>query len=94
MSADGQRGWEGLHSLRNLYPLKNVCEYVRHLRKIGDCEEGRRHLSPRVSVLGVSPVAGLPALVGGFTKCCVVPAEAVLGWLRSCGGGAVWASRP
>ena len=70
-----------------------ACEY--HVQKIGDLkkkkkvEEGREHLSPRVSGLGVSPVAGLLALLSGFPKLFVVPAEGSLGRLGVGGGGAV-----
>ena len=65
MSVDGQREWEGLHSLQNLYRQENMCACEYHVQKIGDLkkevEEGRKHLSLRVSGLGVSPVAGLLA---------------------------------
>ena len=69
-----------------------ACEY--HVQKIGDLkkkkvEEGREHLSPRVSGLGVSPVAGILALLSSFPKLFVVPAEGSLGRLGVGGGGAV-----
>ena len=94
MSVDDQREWEGLHSLQNLYQQENMCACEYHVQKIGDLkkkkvEEGRKHLSPRVSGLGVSPIAGLLALLSSFPKLLVIPAEGCLGLLGVGGGGAV-----
>ena len=92
MSVDGQREWEGLRSLQNLYQRENMCACEYHVQKIGDLkkeeDEGREHLSPRVSGLGISPVAGLLALLSSFPKLFMVPAEGRLGWLGVGGGGA------
>ena len=70
---------------------EKTCEY--HVQKIGDLkkveEDGWEHLSPRVSGLGVSPVAGLQALLNGSLKLFVVPAEGQLG----VGGGMAAASK-
>ena len=43
--------------------------------KIGDCEEGREHLSPLVSGCGVSPTARFLALSCSFVEFAVIPAE-------------------
>ena len=89
---DGQREWEGLCSLQTLYQRENVCACEYHVQKIGDLKkekkEGREYLSPQVSGLGVSPVAGLLALLSSFPKLFVVPAEGYLEWLGVGGGGA------
>ena len=45
------------------------------LQRIGDWEVGRRHLSPRVSGLGVSPAAGFLAFLSSFSELAVVPTE-------------------
>ena len=65
-----------------------ACEY--HVQKIGNLkeeeeEDGREHLLPRVSSLGISPVAGLLALLSSFPNLFVIPAE---GYLRVGGGRA------
>ena len=84
---------EGIALTSEPVSTKNMCACEYHVQKIGDLkkkkevEEGRKHLSPRVSGLGVSPVAGLPALLSSFPKLFVVPAER--GWLGVGGGGAV-----
>ena len=55
-----------------------MCECVHHVRKIGDyVEAGRRHLSPLVAGLLVSPAAGLLALVSIVTISAMIPAEGV-----------------
>ena len=55
---------------------------------------GRRHLSPLVSGLVVSPATWFLALLGFITELRVVPAEGVLGLQRVGGGGAVSAAIP
>ena len=62
---------------------------IGDLKKVEEVEKGRIRLSPRVSSLGVSPVAGFLALLSSFPKLLVVPAEGCLGLLGVGGSGAV-----
>ena len=83
----------GITHLRTCINEKTcACEY--HVQKIGDlkeveeAEKGQKHLSPKVSGLGISPVAELLAL-SSFPKLLVVPTESCLVLLGVGGGGAV-----